>query len=205
VARGKSTRRVRGDHERTDPGGIESPRSRGLIVNDYLTGTNPPGTFVKSLSAAGRRYNGFNVIAADPHELAWYSNHTNSAKVLAPGVYGLSNHLLDTPWPKVTRLKHAFTKLSGTGRDDLCAALFSALASEQIAPDPDLPETGLDLAYERILSPIFINGDQYGTRCSTIVLFDHSERVTFIERRFGPGKRVLGEAEFEFEIDHAAA
>ena len=88
--------------------------------------------------------------------------------------------------------------------DELVCALFDARASEQAAPDPELPATGLDLAYERILSPIFINGDHYGTRCSTVVLIDRHQQLTFIERRFGPHKTFLGERTFRFEIDPGA-
>jgi uncharacterized protein with NRDE domain len=186
------------------PGGALGTRSRGLIISDFLTDTRPPSRFVDDLTATGQTYSGFNIIASQGADLAWYSNFVDEHRTLGAGVYGLSNHLLDTPWPKVRRLKHAFDKLDVLPEDELVCALFDALASEQAAPDPELPATGLDLAYERILSPIFINGDHYGTRCSTVVLIDRHQQLTFIERRFGPHKTFLGERTFRFEIDPGA-
>lgn len=183
------------------PGGALGTRSRGLIISDFLADRRPPSRFVADLAANGSTYSGFNIIASQGTDLAWYSNFVEEHRTLGAGVYGLSNHLLDTPWPKVRRLKHAFDKLDVMPESELVGALFDALASEQSAPDPELPSTGLDLAYERILSPIFINGDHYGTRCSTIVLVDRDRQLTFIERRFGPHKAFLGERTFRFEID----
>ncbi len=183
------------------PGEAVGSRSRGLIISDFLSGSCRPGQFVEKLAHNGKTYSGFNIIASQGAELAWYSNFTDEHRTLDPGVYGLSNHLLDTPWPKVRRLKHAFDKLETMPESGLVAALFEALASEQTAPDPELPATGLDLAYERILSPIFINGDHYGTRCSTVILIDRQQQLTFIERRFGPNKTFLGERRFRFDID----
>jgi len=183
------------------PGEVAAPRSRGLIISDYLNDFRSPSEFVGDLARSGHDYNGFNVIASAPDELSWYSNFVEEQKTLSPGVYGLSNHLLDTPWPKVRRLKHAFDKLERLSGSDLVDALFDALVSEQTAPDPELPETGLDLAYERILSPIFINGEHYGTRCSSIVLLDYDGRLSFRERRFGPARRLIGECDFEFDIE----
>ena len=181
-----------------------SPRSRGLIVKDYLTGGRSAGEFVRTLSDSRTSYNGFNVIASDGNDVAWYSNVTDEARTLEPGVYGLSNHLLDTPWPKVLRLKHAFDGLATLNGAPLVDALFAALSNEQTAPDPDLPETGLELAHERVLSPIFINGAHYGTRCSTVVLLRNDGVLTFIERRFGPSKAYVGEQTFTFEIESGA-
>ncbi|MGR9090259.1 MAG: NRDE family protein [Gammaproteobacteria bacterium] len=186
------------------PGEAVGSRSRGLIISDFLSSSFPPSRFVENLAPAGRTYSGFNIIASRSKDLAWYSNFVDERRTLGAGVYGLSNHLLDTPWPKVRRLKHAFDKLDAMPETELVSALFDALASEQAAPDPELPATGLDLAYERILSPIFINGDHYGTRCSTVILIDRHRQLTFIERRFGPHKTFLDERTFRFEIDPGA-
>ncbi len=186
------------------PGGALGTRSRGLIISDFLAARHGPSRFVADLAKHGPVYSGFNIIASQGTDLAWYSNFADEHRTLGAGIYGLSNHLLDTPWPKVRQLKHAFDQLDTLPESGLVAALFDALASEQTAPDPELPSTGLDLAYERILSPIFINGDHYGTRCSTIVLIDRNQQLTFIERRFGPHKAFLGEQTFRFEIDPGA-
>lgn len=186
------------------PGVGTPPRSRGLILNDFLRHDRSPQSFLNDLYSERDEYAGFNFIGAKNEEFSWYSNHSGDAQSLAPGVYGLSNHLLDTPWPKVTRLKQAFAQITTQDPSDLSAALFDVLANEKIAPDHELPDSGIELEYERILSPIFINGENYGTRCSTIVLIDRNNRLSFFERRFGPNKAFLGEQSFEFEIEHGA-
>ena len=182
------------------PASIAAPRSRGLIVNDYLTGALSAREFVDSLGDSSHEYAGFNVLASDATSLIWYSNQLERPKTLDPGVYGLSNHFLDTPWPKVTRIKADFHQAENFTETDLIEALFTSLANEQCAPDKELPNTGVSLAYERALAPIFIAGDNYGTRCSTIVLISNTDELTFIERRFGPNKSFLGESVLRFEI-----
>ena len=184
-----------------NPASVSTPRSRGLIVNDYLTGQLPPPKFVDALVDMGHCYAGFNVLASNASSLVWYSNQGEQPKSLPPGVYGLSNHLLDTPWPKVARIKadfHAAQALTGTALID---ALFASLANEHGAADNAPPDTGLGFEYERGSTPIFIAGDSYGTRCSTAVLMSHTGLLTFIERRFGPHKSFIGESEFEFELE----
>jgi uncharacterized protein with NRDE domain len=109
--------------------------------------------------------------------------------------------LLDTPWPKVKRIKADFIAAQTLPEDALVEALFNALANEQSAPDEELPDTGVSQEFERVLSPIFISGDNYGTRCSTVILMSHGGELTFLERRFGPNKSFLGESAYKFEID----
>jgi uncharacterized protein with NRDE domain len=179
---------------------VDQPRSRGLIVNDYLTGVLPARVFVDSLAKEKDSYDGFNVLASDATSLVWYSNMLEQATALSPGVYGLSNHLLDTPWPKVTQIKADFHDAQSLSQTALIEALFASLANEEIAPDKDLPDTGISLGFERVLAPIFIAGESYGTRCSTIILISYSGELTFIERRFGPRKSFLGESSFKFEL-----
>lgn len=178
-----------------------APRSRGLIVTDYLAGKVSAAAFVDTLARSRHEYEGFNVLASDSNSLAWYSNQVEQAAVLAPGVYGLSNHLLDTPWPKVRRIKADFLDAQALREDELVDALFAALDNGEHAPDKELPDTGFGLEFERVLAPIFITGETYGTRCSTVILINYNGQLTFVERRFGPGKAFLGEASYEFEID----
>lgn len=182
------------------PTKVNAPRSRGLIVNDFLNQDLPAFQYIETLVGAPQRYEGFNLLLSDASSLVWYSNRASNAEKLVPGVYALSNDLLDTPWPKVTRIKDDFLRVQSLPETALIEALFSALANEASAPDEDLPDTGVGLEFERRLSPIFITGDAYGTRCSTIVLFDDGGQVTFIERRFGPNKAFLGESSFKFDI-----
>jgi uncharacterized protein with NRDE domain len=178
-----------------------APRSRGLIISDYLTNKLGASRFVDDLSKSATAYEGFNILVADPQSLAWFSNRAPEPRTLDSGVYGLSNHLLDTPWPKVTRIKADFIAAQGFPEDALIEAIFKSLSNQETAPDRDLPETGIGLEHERVLAPIFIAGDTYGTRCSTVVLIDRRGVLTFIERRFGPHKSLLGESAFKFEID----
>ncbi len=183
------------------PGTVANPRSRGLIVTDYLDTAIEPARFVDGLHRTAGTYNGFNIIASDLRGLAWYSNRADEPRSLPRDVYGLSNDLLDTPWPKVVRLKQSFSGLESTGAGELERILFAALADEQVAGDHELPDTGIDRGYERTLSSIFISGETYGTRCSTLVFIGYDDTVTFIERRYGPHKTFLGESRFQFEIE----
>ena len=180
---------------------VSAPRSRGLIVNDYLTGQVPPKSFVDTLEAVRYAYAGFNVLASDANSLAWYSNQGAQAQSLSPGIYALSNHLLDTPWPKVARIKADFRAAQALTGTALIDALFASLANEHNPSAEALTETGVSGEYERRSTPIFVAGESYGPRCSTIVLVSHTGDLSFIERRFGPHKSFLGESVFEFEID----
>ena len=180
---------------------VTQPRSRGLIINDFLGAQHPPLAFATQLSEAASAYEGFNLLAANTRELVWYSNKIAAPRVLDPGVYGLSNHLLDTPWPKVERMKSAYRNAQQLEDLALREALFKALASRTTAADAALPDTGVGIAAERLLAPIFIAGDTYGTRCSTVVMVSNTGRVQFTERRFGSIQEFLGEQTFEFEVE----
>ena len=163
--------------------------SRGLLVSDYLTGTRAPKTYLKHIKAIGQRYNGFNLILGDVSGLYYYSNKADKIKELKPGLYGLSNHLLDTPWPKVEKGKAGLKKIL-TGKKQInTEEIFSLLSDRTFAPDNRLPDTGIDLDWERMLSPLFIKSDIYGTRSSSIVLIDGSHEASLIERSFIPEAR----------------
>ncbi|MFT4564217.1 MAG: hypothetical protein ACI9BW_003980 [Gammaproteobacteria bacterium] len=184
---------------------IAAPRSRGLIISDYLTSPSTAEKFARELTEHRAQYQGFNVFASDVQSTAWCSNYSNEYKSLSAGVYGLSNHLLDTPWPKVNRIKADFKAVESLSKCDLIESLFSSLRNEESAPDRDLPNTGISIEHERVLSPIFISGDTYGTRCSTVILIDNGGFLTFIERRFGPRNVFAGESKFEFELEPTPA
>jgi len=160
--------------------------SRGLLLSDYLTGTKTPKRYLKQIKTIGHRYNGFNLLIGDSNGLYYYSNKMDKIKKLKPGLYGLSNHLLDTPWPKVEKgkafFKNVFSKEKQINTDDI----FNLLADRTFVPDDRLPDTGIGLKWEQILSPLFITSDTYGTRSSSIVLIDKSHKVIFSERSFTP-------------------
>lgn len=167
--------------------------SRGRIVPEWLAARERVDRFWMRTALAG--YNGFNLIAADftQGECYWASNDGSHPQRLERGIYGLSNAGLDTPWPKVTALKARTREAiaqAGTV-EELANRLFEALADRRVPADDELPDTGVGLDKERMLAPAFIrSGDQqYGTRCSTLVITERASRhnVTHVfERSFSP-------------------
>jgi uncharacterized protein with NRDE domain len=158
--------------------------SRGLLVSDYLTGTKTPKIYLKHIKTIGYRYNGFNLVLGDSDGIYYYSNKTEKIKELKPGLYGLSNHLLDTPWPKVEKGKAGLKKLLAREKQINTDDIFSLLSDRTFASDDRLPNTGIGLELERMLSPMFITSDTYGTRSSSTVLIDRSHEASFTERSF---------------------
>jgi len=161
-------------------------RSRGLLVSDFVTSNLDPRSFLERARTARAAYDGFNLLVAANNELLHYSNVSDEITPLTPGVHGLSNHLLDTPWPKVERGKAAVQRLLANQSGDLAAGLFDALTNTQPAAEEDLPHTGVSLEWERQLAAIFIRTPGYGTRASTVVLMERSGKLTLMERNFAP-------------------
>ncbi|MGH9945273.1 MAG: NRDE family protein, partial [Pyrinomonadaceae bacterium] len=145
-------------------------------------------------------YNGFNLLVGDADVLHYYSNRGDAPRAVDPGVHGVSNHLLDTPWPKVERGKRALAGLIAGGGPVEVEALFEILADDARALDDNLPATGVGLEAERMLSPVFIVSPTYGTRSSTVVLVGADDRVTFVERAYDPRPRSWAEADFQFRL-----
>jgi len=145
--------------------------SRGQLVADYLAGCMSPQEYIDDLRQRADRYNGFNLVIGDRDTLIWYSNRGDTdprnGKPLEPGVYGVSNALLDAPWPKVLKTKAQFASLLCLGAPD--DAFFEMLSDTTPAPDQRLPETGVPLEVERVLSSVRIESPGYGTRTSTVV------------------------------------
>jgi uncharacterized protein with NRDE domain len=164
-----------------EPGVPKGVRSRGLLPRDYLLGEQSPAAYAAAQDGAA--YSGFNLLVADEASLWYLSNRDGAPRELKPGVYGLSNHLLDTPWPKLTTAKLRFTQALG-GLPAL-EDFFEILADGEIVPDHALPETGLTLEWERLLSAIFVRSATYGTRASTVVTRHRDGRFQLEERRFG--------------------
>jgi len=160
-------------------------RSRGELVSNFLRGSEPPTDYMEHVARDARLYNGFNLIAGGLDELHYFSNRGGRATAIAPGIHGLSNHLLDTPWPKVERGKRILAGLLGHDMQALIDGLFALLADRTIASDGMLPDTGVGLPRERELSPAFIISPTYGTCSSSVVLIDNRGQVIFIERSFG--------------------
>ena len=180
-----------------------APRSRGLLVSDYLSSEIDATAYAARVEREGAEYNGFNLLAGDARELHWLSNREGRPRRLGPGIYGLSNHLLDTPWPKVTAGKTALQALLGGHSGDLVSGLFALLSDSTRVPDDALPRTGIGLAWERLLSSAFIATAEYGTRSSTVVLMGRDGMVTFVERSFGPNGASAGEVRHAFRREPA--
>lgn len=143
--------------------------SRGTLVSNFLAGTESPQAYCKRLSgSAGRAYNGFNLLLADTHTLFWMSNVSGEVRQLPAGIYGLSNELLDTPWPKVEQSKSALASALHALPDE--QLLFQLLRNDRTYPNDLLPRTGIDAEWEKLLSAAFVRGPGYGTRSSTVLL-----------------------------------
>lgn len=188
-----------------DPASIkaEAP-SRGWLVRNYLTGRESPDEYLDGLAARAHEYNGFSILVGDTSRLLWYSNR-GGRQHLASGIYGLSNHLLDTPWPKVERGRTCLAEIlagAGTGAPPV-EKLFALLADETKPDDALLPDTGVGIEWERILGSLFIRSPQYGTRSSTVLVVDDKNRVTFAERVFNgqPGPWMTARFTFRIRVD----
>jgi len=178
---------------------LQGAPSRGDLVSRYLRGGEPPQAFLQALAPVATNYSGFNLVFGD-HESIWYfSNCGEGAGQLAAGIYGLSNHLLDTPWPKVARGKSALRTALLALPDD--RPLFDLLRDDRLAPDEALPRTGISLEWERLLSAAFISTEGYGTRSATVLLMNASGNVRFVEQGFRPQAQPGERREFAFALD----
>ena len=173
--------------------------SRGNLIPGYLRNPAPVTQYIQNLEPVADQYSGFNLLLTD-HDSLWYvSNRAPQfAQLLPPGIYGLSNELLDTPWPKLQRVRKRFDTLIDQPGNISEEALFAILADPtQAGVDDALPDTGLSHEWEQLLSSPFISNQDYGTRCSTVLLQGNSGTVSLIERRFGPRGVLLGDTRFD--------
>lgn len=182
-----------------EPRPVSGGQSRGLLVSRFLAGTDSPWSHAQQVAAAADDYAGFNLLLGTPDELVIVSNRGTAPRRLEPGVHGLSNHLIDTPWPKVEKAKAGLQAnlLAGDVATEE-AALLALLADTHQAPDMALPDTGVGLAMERLLSPLFIRSPLYGTRASTVLLLGR-ERVHFLEQTFEQGEPAE-RSQFAFDL-----
>ncbi len=184
-----------------DPASVrDGVPSRGELVSRFLLAGKSPLEYLEDLAQMGHNYNGFNLVFGEKHNLFWYSNRGDGGGYLGPGIYGLSNHLLDSPWPKVTRGKANMARLLSGGHNPVPEDLFSLLLDRHIPDDGCLPDTGVGLEWERILSPLFIASPHYGTRSSTILLIDQEDQVTFVERTFNSDPDHPRTVKYQFQI-----
>ena len=175
--------------------------SRGRLVSDFLLGQLGPEDYMEKLEKEAAKFNGFNLIIGEKGQYYWYSNRGDGVRSLSAGIHGLSNHLLDTPWPKVAKSKDALMRLLSEQKAPSLEELFLILTDQTIAADDYLPDTGVGLEWERILSPVFIKSPTYGTRSSTVMLIDSDNRVIFVEKTFNADLDHPTIARQEFRIE----
>lgn len=168
-----------------EPGNlISNAPSRGALVTDFLTGAESPEDYLASLHSRGSQYNGYNLLTGTPDSLCYHSNRAGKPSELEPGIYGLSNHILDTPWPKVRSGKSTLKNLLDISLET--DPWFEMLQNPAIAPDSQLPDTRISTEWERMLSAMFIESESYGTRVSSLLMIDNQNNVYFEERAYMP-------------------
>lgn len=182
---------------------LQRPRpdapSRGALIPNYLGGEEGAGAFLGHLKAQAPNYSGFNLLLTDGASLWYASNRAPEfARRLPPGVYGLSNEFLDTPWPKLRRVRTRFDAWLSDPASASPSGLFALLDDRTtVTPDEELPNTGIPEEWERVLSAPFVSHPDYGTRASTVLLLEPSGAGLLAERRFDPKGEMVGQTEFD--------
>jgi len=177
--------------------------TRGSLVTDFLVNNYSPEEYLTIVKNDPNNYNGFNLLVGNANGIGYYSNKEGIVKKVETGVHGLSNHLLDTPWPKVQRGK---SKLSASLNHPInTESLLNHMTDKTIASDEQLPNTGVSKEWEKLLSPMFIESEQYGTRCSTILLMDKKGKFTFIEKTYPNPFDPVDESTQKFEVEPISA
>lgn len=166
--------------------------SRGALVRDFLLGRQSADAYAQATHAAGGAYNGFNLVVGRPGGAYYVGNRSGqpAATALTTGRYVLSNHLLDTPWPKASRLRQALDALPLTDMSNTLELAFAILRDTTQAQDDALPDTGLAIAQERLLSSPFIISPMYGTRCSSVVAIHADGHTLFSEISYDPAGQI---------------
>ncbi len=180
--------------------------TRGQLVSEFLSGSQKPEDYLKTVDEQAENYNGFNLLVGmvgQTDSLWYYSNQSRHMSQVGRGVSGLSNHLLNTPWPKVVRGRDRLSEAVGTPEVEQ-ELLWQILTDRERPVDDRLPQTGVSLELERILSPIFIESPGYGTRASTVVLVDYAGQVTFAEKSLDVKAGEWHKANYRFVIEKAA-
>jgi len=186
--------------------------SRGTLVVAALQAAEPAAVWLAGAAERSRLYNGFNLLLGDalpssapahPAQLHYFSNRReDGVQSLAPGIYGLSNAFLDTPWPKVTRSVARFACVIAQRIET--RSLFTLLASRELARETELPRTGVPIDWERALSAVLIRANGYGTRASTVLTVRRDGLVNFVERTFDPANpERFADRSYEFVIPTA--
>jgi uncharacterized protein with NRDE domain len=172
--------------------------SRGGLVKGFLTGRMSATSYVHGLAREAKPYNGFCLLVGDSDHLFFYSNRAEAPLEVEPGIHGLSNHPLDTPWPKVVKGRAGLTQLTGSpfSIDDYLALLDDTVPADE----RELPQAGVDIERERRLSSLRILSAGYGTRCSTVVRITSAGTIDFAERTYRANGEIAGEVRYQIDI-----
>ncbi len=174
--------------------------SRGALVSGFLESDESPVSYMDGLVSRADTYNGFNLLVADHDVMLGFCNRKTGVQPLTSGIHGVSNGLLDEPWPKVTRGCASLSEIIASDEEPDLEALFSLLADRNQTTDAELPDTGVGIEWERLLSARFIAAPGYGTRCSTVLLWSVDGNVKFVERSFDEQGEELGTVVFSFRL-----
>ena len=184
-----------------EPGGLDPARlSRGQLTRDFLSSHEPAEAFLKNLESGAHDYAGFNLLIGDSSALYFYSNRDSGVRPVTPGIYGISNGKFNEHWPKLKNGKKALANALQQGIDNEC--LMQILTDDSQANDSALPDTGVSLNIERMLSSRFIRSPDYGTRASSVVRFNRQKEISFVEQNFDAAGKVgdLIEESIQIEI-----
>jgi uncharacterized protein with NRDE domain len=180
---------------------VENAPSRGLLIRNFLAGSQSSKQYLEHIKTSRIKYNGFNLLVGDSTGLYYYSNKDGSIKKILPGLYGLSNDFIDTPWPKVQKGKARLKALLKNENEVSGLNILDMLKDPSRPPDKMLPDTGVGIEWERILSSLFIKSDAYGTLSSSAILIKRTGEVTFWEQTHVPLQPELKEpGTFEFKL-----
>lgn len=177
-----------------DPHAEQGSRSRGELPLRFLQGNQGPEAFLNELRREADEYSGFNLLVGDSQALWHFNSQSGQAQALPPGIHGVSNADLDTPWPKLQQARAALAEALEAADE---ASLFALLADPRRPDDTALPHTGVGLDLERLLGSVFIASPTYGTRASTLLYTYADGTRRIIERSFGPEGMPIGEERFE--------
>ncbi|CAI8738400.1 MULTISPECIES: NRDE family protein [Pseudomonas] len=173
-----------------DPHQPQGARSRGELVAAFLRGELGVEAYLDQVASRSQQYSGFNLLVADNAQLGYLNARQPTPQVLGEGVYGVSNAGLDTPWPKLLKARAGLQQHLADPQPE---RLLELLGDNLPAADSELPETGVGLGTERLLSSVFIASQNYGTRASTVLIVEADGRRRLLERSFGPLGGHLGE------------
>ncbi len=176
----------------------ENAPTRGLLPLSYLKGTTGPLGYLKALKDESWQYNGFNLLVGTIDAMYHYSNVEDKINPLKPGIYGLSNALLNTKWPKVEKAKERLKQTIEADWDS--QVILDMMYDLEKAKDSDLPKTGVTLKWERELSPMFIKTPHYGTCNTSVLLLKRNGHMKFVERSYSPLSGIIKEQKYEFDV-----